>query len=642
MIKKSTLLLVVYLSIFGLTAFSQNSSIAVNYPQIIDLSYTPSTPTNSEKYSASLFSDAGSWIGFTNPTIENWVNGFCGPFTIDDRSWISKSIAEISVEKNGQKLNSEQFKRDSVSYFPGLLYMRSSFENTKIEQRLTFKDKNNAILQMNSDQVKWNIHSTIWLSNAIVKKENNSLVVQLVKGEILAVRFPENFNLTIEGNSYSAKSKKVSDREYILISFYNNRKEYDLAADNANAILKNPTIIISETKERWNEYLAKTLRNDMPNEYNRVAVKSVVTLMANWRAAKGDILRDGVIPSHSNRNFNGFWAWDSWKHATALAHFAPQLAKDQVRAMFDYQAEDGMVPDNVFSDKIRNNYRDTKPPLAAWAVMEIYKETKDLDFLKEMFPKLVKYNRWWYLNRDHDKNGICEYGSNNGLLKNAKFESGMDNAVRFDNAKMVQNGPASWSLNQESVDLNAFLYLENKLLKQMSLLVNKTYDDPFDAKKIDNYFFDEKNGYYYDRVLEDGFIAVEGTEAFIPLWSKMASPERAEEVIKMYQKPTKFSTYIPFPTVSADHPEFKYDKYWRGPVWIDQVYFAITGIRNYGYKEMADMYTNQVFTRLKGLTGSEPINENYDPNTGERLRAPNFSWSAAHLLLMYWEYGNNY
>ena len=107
----------------------------------------------------------------------------------------------------------------------------------------------------------------------------------------------------------------------------------------------------------------------------------------------------------------------------------------------------------------------------------------------------------------------------------------------------------------------------------------------------------------------------------------------------MVQKPNKFSTYIPFPTVSADHPEFGYDKYWRGPVWIDQVYFGISGIRNYGYTEMADNYTDQIFTRLEGLSDSEPINENYDPHTGKRLKASNFSWSAAHLLMMYWEYG---
>lgn len=28
-----------------------------------------------------------------------------------------------------------------------------------------------------------------------------------------------------------------------------------------------------------------------------------------------------------------------------------------------------------------------------------------------MYPKLVAYHNWWYTNRDHNKNGIAEYGS---------------------------------------------------------------------------------------------------------------------------------------------------------------------------------------------------------------------------------------
>lgn len=634
----SVLILAIFSS-FSLIAQDKGKKVAEKYPQILDISFTPTMPTYTAKYSASLFSDAGSWIGFTNPSASDWVNGFCGPFTIEDRTWISKSIAEIGVEKGGQKLKSNQFKRDSVSYFPGFTFMSSKYENVKIEQQLFFVDKNHAILQLNSKNVKWLISSTIWLPSAIVKKENNSLNVQLIKGELLTVSFPENFNLEVSDKSYSATSTTYSDCEYVLISFFSNLTEKDLAAANSEKVLKDAVKSIAQSKQRWNNYLSKVLRSNLPDAYNRIAVKSVVTLLSNWRSAKGDILHEGVIPSHSNANFNGFWAWDSWKHAVALSHFAPDLAKNQVKAMFDYQADDGMISDNVFTNKARNNYRDTKPPLATWAVMEIYKETKDVDFLEYMFPKLVKYNRWWYKNRDHDQNGICEYGACNGLVKNARFESGMDNAVRFDGVQLVQNSATAWSMNQESVDLNAFLFFENKLLKIMSGIVKMPYDDTFDAKKIDDYFFDKEKGFYYDRKTDGKFVNVEGTEAFIPLWTKMAAPEKATAAIEMYKKPNKFSTFIPFPTVCADHPEFKYDTYWRGPAWIDQVYFGISGIRNYGNNELADMYTNQVFTRLKGLTASEPISENYDPRTGERFRAPNFSWSAAHLLMLYWEYG---
>jgi len=377
--KKSTYIILLLLTILEWPASSKNSEIAKNYPQIIDISFTPTMPSYTAKYSAGLFSDAGSWIGFTNPAKDNWVNGFCGPFTIENRNWICKSLAEIGVEKNGQILNANEFKRDSVSYFPGELYMSSKCQELKIEQQLFFIDKNHTLLQLNAEQVKWIINSTIWLSNTTLKKVDNSLVIQLEKGELLTVTFPKDFSLEIKDNSYIAKSSSKSNCQYLLISFFSNKEESTLAAKTSAGILKNAAKSIEQSKERWDEYLTKTLRTGVPAEFNRVAVKSVVTLMANWRSAKGDILHEGVIPSNSNAHFNGFWAWDSWKHAAALAHFAPKLAMEQVKAMFDYQTEEGMIPDDVFSDKARNNYKDSKPPLATWAVMEIYKETKDLE-----------------------------------------------------------------------------------------------------------------------------------------------------------------------------------------------------------------------------------------------------------------------
>ena len=51
-----------------------------------------------------------------------------------------------------------------------------------------------------------------------------------------------------------------------------------------------------------------------------------------------------------------------------MASFFPELAKDNIRVMFDYQQPDGMIIDCIYPDASENNYRDSKPPLAAWAV----------------------------------------------------------------------------------------------------------------------------------------------------------------------------------------------------------------------------------------------------------------------------------
>ena len=57
------------------------------------------------------------------------------------------------------------------------------------------------------------------------------------------------------------------------------------------------------------------------------------------------------------------------------------------------------------------------------------------------------------------------------------------------------------------------------------------------------------------------------------------------------------------------------------------------------YNRLADEYTLQVFDRLSGLNEGAPIHENYGTHTGERLKAPHFSWSSSHLLMMYDDYG---
>ena len=68
-----------------------------------------------------------------------------------------------------------------------------------------------------------------------------------------------------------------------------------------------------------------------------------------------------------------------------------------------------------------------------------------------------------------------------------------------------------------------------------------------------------------------------------------------------------------------DDTNYTYNGFWRGPIWLVQVYFGISIMRNYGYNAKAENYTEQVFTRLNGISSDAPIYENYDPKTGEGL-----------------------
>ncbi|PCH74904.1 MAG: hypothetical protein COB98_09660 [Flavobacteriaceae bacterium] len=380
--------------------------------------------------------------------------------------------------------------------------------------------------------------------------------------------------------------------------------------------------------------------------YKIPLAKTVFTLQNNWRIAAGELKYDGLFPSYHYKWFHGFWAWDSWKHAVGLAKYNPELAKNQMRTMFDYQSENGFIVDCIFRDTTieKHNFRDTKPPLATWAVVKIMQEDDDLDFIKEMYPKLKLYHSWWYKNRDYDQDGLCEYGSTDGSLVAAKWESGMDNAVRFDDSKILKTSETAYSLDQESVDLNAYLYAEKLYLSTLALKMNLQKDSEHYLKdaatlklKIQSQFYDAADGWFYDTSIDGKTkIKVKGCEGWLPLWANVATQAQAERVKEVMMDSTEFFTKVPFQTLTAKHPKFNpLDGYWRGPNWLDQSYFGVVGLENYGFKKAAHKATVQILKGAEGLLEKGPsIRENYHPISGKGLSAQNFSWSAAHVLML--------
>ena len=607
------------------------------FNNILDIAYTPDTLTRCGGW----FTDAGSWMGFTLPQKDHWVNGFCGPFSLDmnRRQWMAQSAVTVGYADQANVI----FTPDSTCYFPGELYLSASSEEGKIIQRLNFLDASTALLRIHSDAGKeLSLTASQWGKEIQVQTDQNTVIARHPSGEIVALTFTPDVSVKGTDNNYQAKINGSEHDTYVAISFYTGEKELSAGLQKAQLALSNPQEGLKANKERWEGYLTKILRKDMKPEYDRIAVKAVVTLISNWRTHRGGLLHEGIVPSHAAYYFVGFWAWDTWRFSAALAKFDPELAKDNIRAMFDYQQPDGMIIDCIYTDPAENNARDSKPPLVSWAVDEIFTHANDTVFISEMYPQLMAYYKWWYNKRDHNRNGMCEYGSTDGTLEAAAWESGMDNAIRFDDAKMLKNNGAedAWSMDQESVDLNAYLALECKLLKKFASILGVTFDGPDYSSQVADYFFDKEKGFFFDRRLKDGsFIQEPGCEAYTPLWTEVATADQVKAMLPLLTDTAKFSTYIPFPTVAADNPKYNPRGYWRGPIWLDQTYFAIRGLRNYGYNKMADEYTLQVFDRLQGLKEGAPIHENYGTHTGELLKAPHFSWSSSHLLMLYDDYG---
>lgn len=377
---------------------------------------------------------------------------------------------------------------------------------------------------------------------------------------------------------------------------------------------------------------------------NIIIKKCIKTLYHNYLAPINRIHYEGVMPSVTT--FNGLWSWDSWKHAAGLAYVDEKLAKNSIRAMYDFQDKDGMIPDCVFPDTL--NFTGsicvtelTKPPLSGWAVWEVYERTHDKSFVAEMFPKIVKYHNWRYEFRDINQNGLCELGASVNMVNKAMCEMA-DNAIRYDGAKMLKKSEHCYSMDIESVDLNAYMYQEKEYLVKMARLLGKDnvaeqYESEMEIlkKKIQETFFDDKTGFFYDVRIADGtFVLSQESCGWTPLFAGVATKEQAKSVVAHMMDKNKFNTLVPLPTASKECPDFDpQDGYWRGPVWIDQFYFGYMGLLRYGYRKEAVSLLKKVLKNAQGITEPESeLREHYNPLTGEAGGARNFGWTASHLL----------
>lgn len=688
------------------------------FKNLIDVTGVPLDAKPSDSYEITPFSDLGAWHGYSLPGLEDkeYYGGFVGPLYIAEEYgiWLSKSFNKIKIcnGKTGEEIKLSDCSDPKMIYYPGMLFQEYNLNDFTLDLSLIFgtnrtaivttKIKNNTNKELNlkvswvgeilrcyndkeredikyelvalKDGVKVKFPNTNWTWDAFT---NNDMEYE--------VRYPNKVITTVNEGKYEInlpKNIKVKPKdEYVIntahtYTFTKDEKQKENAK--IEDILKNTGEYINENNIRWNDYISHiTNENNLEIKYKNVAVKALITLVSNWRSPAGAIKNDGITPSISYKWFNGLWAWDSWKHAVAAVDFNPKLAENNIRAMFDYQKDDGMVIDAVFYNKNGNIYegekggnwneRNSKPPLSAWAVWNIYETTKDKDFIIEMYPKLVKYHKWWYENRDNDKNGIAEYGGtvdpdnnkSDSIISAAAWESGMDNAPRFDakyGVKVLENKDKNgktigYSINQESVDLNSYLYAEKIYLSKMAELLNKPEDKERFNKEaeyvkeyIQKYMFDEKEGFFFDIDLNTKKPLKnrgKGPEGWIPLWANAASKEQAEKVKNNMMDEKKFNTKMPLPTASKDNPGYEASKYWRGPVWLDQAYFGVEGLYNYGYKDEAKNISHRLIDNAEGLVDdSKPIRENYNPETGKGLSCTNFSWSAASFYLLLKNYFN--
>lgn len=791
------------------------------YKDTLNRAGTPVAHRMFDKYRNQHFNpmfDAGAWHGFLLPEQSQDYGAFTGPMVIMEEYgiYIARKLEQLEVKNltSGKGYDFASAKSERFS-LPSKLVQRYHFDDLTVDLSLVFVSGRNVVVETRFENLSsskanlavtwqgkllsdWTTGKPIssvypdWQRKVLVEDKDvvftfsalRSTWNVMTNGEAqyrIARSIDSNTRVDPKNLSYQSKATislkpKGENLVYTNQSYLLNKQDVKAYKEAKQGQFNNVGEDLLATKARWSSYQNDLLNeNVLSNEEQRLMLKTAQTLVMNWRSSAGALQSDGVSPSVTARWFNGFWAWDTWKHAYALAHFDTDLAKKSMYSMFDYQVpandplrpqDEGMVIDAIFYNKEKArggdggnwNERNTKPPLASWAVWHIYQQSGDKAFLADFWPRLEAYHQWWYRNRDHNQNGLIEYGAtrhpahNNeqgeltftanfkgnvpaklseqlikqctsseknqtttyrcageslylavladasyheldiGGQHGAGWESGMDNAARFGfinneqlkayadkkhggdlakakkdwqvllfsnyNAKQELTG---FSIDQESVELNAYLAMEKRLFAQMAeVLGNKSkaqkYQQEYQAlsQRINACFYDEKTNFYYDRQIEQTFDLTnasvseelykcpgkllvhrgKGPEGWSPLWTKVATPTQADAVASVMMDKNEFNTLVPMPTAAVTNPAYEPNIYWRGRVWLDQVFFAVEALQNYGKDEQARQVKRALLNNAEGLMGNAPIRENYHPTTGQQQGATNFSWSAAHLMMM--------
>lgn len=306
--------------------------------------------------------------------------------------------------------------------------------------------------------------------------------------------------------------------------------------------------------------------------------------------------------------FKGAYIWDSAFISNIWRIWDNDIAKEIMMPFLDHQLENGMCPKDI-GLRFKLNKKQTNPPLIAWALTENARMTGDYEELKELYPKLQKFNEFLYRKRERDGLFIWKHS----------YESGIDNSPRFTDITEKEEYDIQ---NFWAIDFSSWMVLHNQRMAEIAENLNlgddaKEYKSKADLliKNINKHLWDESIGYYFDYDLKhERFIDIPTIASFFPLYVNAPDENKAKKLIEHLKNPDEFNTLVPFPTVAHNHPTFVKDM-WRGPNWINTSYIVIKGLQNYGEEEFA---ADCAYRTVKGVAMTHhnlgSIYEFYDPD----------------------------
>ena len=228
-------------------------------------------------------------------------------------------------------------------------------------------------------------------------------------------------------------------------------------------------------------------------------------------------------------------AWDLAFHALPLSRVDPEFAKQQLLLLLRewYMHPNGQIPAYEWA------FSDVNPPVHAWAVLRVFRETaapgaRDLVFLEKAFQKLLVNFTWWVNRKDVSGKHVFA----GGFL-------GLDNIGVFDRSRPL---PSGGTLEQADGTAWMSFYASSMLSIALELARNNPVYEDIASKFFEHFMeitdamntlggtglWDEEDGFYYDRLHVDGKVVplrVRSLVGLVPLLAVEVS--EADEFVKL-------------------------------------------------------------------------------------------------------------
>lgn len=328
-----------------------------------------------------------------------------------------------------------------------------------------------------------------------------------------------------------------------------------------------------------------------------------------------DIRNRGVLPFAgrdarllTGYSYGEFYDWDLYFENLYLSYYGvSDYCFSNLKVFLDRQRPDGFVSRSLIMKRDRQHF---KPFLAQIAVLGS-KQRHDYTWLQgTYYERLKRYIYRWY-GYDGDHNGLPVW--------NSADHSGMDNQ------DSRAGGLDAFSV--EGVDLACYLLRE---LQAMAIIAEqvgrKDESATFQAQAaelaqtINSVFWDEQDGFYYDRNEKTGQrVRVKSVAGFTPLWAGVATKAQADRLVKEHLlNPREFWLSYPVPSYARTEPDYYQGSHnecnWRGSAWIPTNYMIFHGLLHYGYRDEARELASRTYNMA--LAVNPVTREYYNAETG--------------------------